>query len=275
MIYVYQDSKNSKCLINNIFTEHKKIICKKKQDNKEILSQVQESGLFVFHADRTFDNLYYENKQLLSNELKKLNIRTVNSQLNNISKRYIQKCCELSNINNVMASRLGDKEEILIVKTDLNSRGIPENKNRETAFEYLVAPRKNIPEQYWADDTFVIEKFIENKNNIFYRVYKIFTKLVISEVTDDNLIKKMPASIKRINYFIDLKDNYTNHIFYEMIHQIDKLSESMFIDFAAFDIVVSDTKEFYIIDVNKTPCWGETQNNDLPIMRFLASCLET
>ena len=275
MIYVYQDSKNSKCLINNIFTEHKKIICKKKQDNKEILSQVQESGLFVFHADRTFDNLYYENKQLLSNELKKLNIRTVNSQLNNISKRYIQKCCELSNINNVMVSRLGDKEEILIVKTDLNSRGIPENKNRETAFEYLVAPRKNIPEQYWADDTFVIEKFIENKNNIFYRVYKIFTKLVISEVTDDNLIKKMPASIKRINYFIDLKDNYTNHIFYDMIHQIDKLSESMFIDFAAFDIVVSDTKEFYIIDVNKTPCWGETQNNDLPIMRFLASCLET
>ena len=45
--------------------------------------------------------------------------------------------------------------------------------------------------------------------------------------------------------------------------------------FQDFDIVVSDTKEFYIIDVNKTPCWGETQNNDLPIMRFLASCLET
>jgi hypothetical protein len=121
---------------------------------------------------------------------------------------------------------------------------------------------------------FVIEKFIENRNNVFYRAYKVFTKLVISKVVDDNLLKKMPIGINRTNYFINLEDSYSNHALHDMIYQIDKLSKHMFIDFGAFDIVVSDANMFYIIDINKTPHWGATRDDDLPIMRFLGSSLE-
>lgn len=270
MIHIYQSHQDNTYLINNIFPEHTKIISQYKQSNKDILSKVQPNGLFIFHIDLTCDESYYQDKQDLIKHLKILNMTMLNQHMNDISKKHIQQCCRDININSVTTTQFEDDEELCIIKSNLNCNGIPEGKN----IIYSVLPKKQITEHEWNNSELVVEKFIQNKRNIFYRIYKSINRLVISEVVDQKLIKKMPRGVKRVNSFVNLREDWSNHKFYKIIKQIRDLSIYMKIDFGTFDVVMSDTQDYYIVDVNKTPYWGEITNIDnIELIHFLSGCL--
>ena len=138
-------------------------------------------------------------------------------------------------------------------------------------FKYIITTKNKICKYdiNLENDSIIIEKFVKNDQDLFYRVYKLFSRLVISEVTDKKRIKKMPIGIHRKNYFVDLTENNAGHKFESIIDQINKLSLSMNIDFAAFDIVMSNDHDFYIIDINNTPYWGTLKIDDYEMMEYL------
>ncbi len=82
-------------------------------------------------------------------------------------------------------------------------------------------------------------------------------RIVVTEVVERSLIKKMHTRERRSNYYFDLNDNALvqgdNLRFADLLSDIQKLCDAYCLDFAAIDVVKSDENKYYIIDVNPTP----------------------
>lgn len=260
------------------------------QNENEIISKViTNAGYFVFHINLTKTHNFIENRANLINILKGKGVKLINAGVLDTSKNWLQIACIENNINSTSAKINGDPDELLIVKTNFNYAGRSENKltskekkilslstkDYPTDLNYTIASRKNLPEDIWENETLVVEKFINNVDNLFYRAHKLFNRIVLTEVTDENLIRKMPDGIKTTNYYFDLKqDNNSNKDykkFENIILQIECICKYGAIDFGAFDVVKSDNSEYFIIDINLTPYWGFSPH---PIMfNFLSEAI--
>jgi hypothetical protein len=273
MLYIYENINHKQSLIHSFKSKKTKIFANLQQNNEEILAQVSEPGYFIFHIDLTKTKNFYVNKQQLVEKLLKLGIKPINGIINNISKSYIQDSCRKLGLNNVTENlKLND---IVIVKSDFNFNNIPETR---LTFEekkqlgvpidikkqdYIITEYKNINFNEITPNS-VVEKYIQNKDNLFYRVYKFYEYYAVSEVKDSNPIKKMPAGINRISYCFDIKNLvHEENRFLSILQQAEKLSTFMHLDYGTFDVVRSDKDEFYIIDVNTTPFWGNDSKHSL------------
>lgn len=281
MLAIYHKFTNQNFLINHLFSCYE-IESSVRETNSNILSKIiNNTKYFIFHITISNTKNYFINKQELLDQLSINNIKLINSNLSDITKRHIQKQCIDLNINNVV-NNIRDTDQV-IIKSNYNFNNINEyrlSKQEKNIlsinldimpFEYIITTKNKICKYdiNLENDSITIEKFIQNDQDLFYRAYKLFNKLVISEVTDKKRIKKMPIGIYRKNYFVDLTEDNAGHKFESIIDQINKLSLSMNIDFAAFDIVMSNDHEFYIIDINNTPHWGILKPDDYEMMEYL------
>lgn len=266
MLYIYDITNHDESLIDFFGKEKIKLKAKVQQDNEEILNTVKKPGYFIFHIDLTNTTKFYTDKQKLIQELLNKNIKPVNGFIEDISKTYIQNCCQILSINNVVSNIKSDED--VIIKSNLNFNNLPEIKlTREEKnklgisiniqiqpykiMKYGDVDRENLPPNS------VIERFIENNENLFYRVYKFYSYYVISEVKDFVKIKKMPAGITRTSYCFNVEEElYKKTRFYPILKQTEKLSTFIHLDYGTFDVVKSDDNQFFIIDVNTTPFWG-------------------
>lgn len=252
-----------------------RIPSKIRQSNQSILDALPaDTNYFLFQVNLTDSNPFFAAKEVLLETLKERNIIPLNGLLSDISKSRLQETCSTIGINTTRAERNGNENDVLIVKTNLNFGGQPElklNGNEMQALNiappsiqidvnYPVLYRKQIPEAIWDNKELVIEKYISNQADIFFRVYKLLNRLVISEVIDHNLIKKMPEGIPRINTYCDATDmsllpepgiKHAN-----LLKDILAFSDAIQLDYGALDVVRSDDGQHYIIDVNPTPYWG-------------------
>jgi len=201
----------------------------------------------------------------------------------------LQGLCKQLGLNNTAAPVEGDENELLIVKTNFNYGGKAEKKllrsearrlnlnslNYNADIMYPVIERNKIKNEDWNNENLVIEKYIANKYDHIYRVYKLLDKIVISEVIENNVIKKLRVVTQRSNYYYDLNNKNVlsgpNLKFNLLLADIICLSEAMHLDFAAIDVVKSDENEYYIIDVNLTPTW--TRGDSPELINFLAEGL--
>lgn len=281
MLAIYNKFTDQNFLITHLFTFYK-INSSIRENNFSILNQIiDNTKYFIFHINISNTKNYFSNKEELLNQLSDSNIKSINSNLSDITKIHIQKQCIDLNINNVVYN-IRDTDQV-IIKSNYNFNNINEyllSKQEKNIlsinldimpFKYIITTKNKISKYdiNLENDSIIIEKFVKNDQDLFYRVYKLFSRLVISEVTDKKRIKKMPIGIHRKNYFVDLTENNAGHKFESIIDQINKLSLSMIIDFAAFDIVMSNDHEFYIIDINNTPYWGILKPDDHEMMEYL------
>lgn len=273
MLYIYDIANHDESLIDFFGTEKIKLKAKVQQDNEEILNTVEKPGYFIFHVDLTNTTKFYTDKQKLIRELLNKNVKPVNGFIEDISKTYIQNCCQFLSINNVVTNIKSDED--VIIKSNLNFNNLPEikltreEKNKlDIPFNIQIQPykimkyadvdRENLPLNS------VIERFIENDENLFYRVYKFYSYYVISEMKDSNKIKKTPEGIKRTSYCFNTEENiYKETRFCSILEQTKKLSAFIHLDYGTFDVVKSNKNQFYIIDVNTTPFWGTGNSSDL------------
>lgn len=271
MLYIYDSLTHNESLIDFFGNKKTKIRAKVQQDNKEILTLVKKPGYFIFHVNLTNTTKFYTDKQKLIHELIKRNVKPVNGFIEDISKTYIQNCCQFLSINNVVTDI--QPNETVIIKSNFNFNNIPETRLTQEeknklgiCFDiqnqpYTIIKYKDVNTKEVLSNS-VIERFIENKENLFYRVYKFFNYYVISEVKDVNKIKKMPSGITRTSYCFNVNENlYKETCFCSILEQTEKLSHFIHLDYGTFDVVKSDNNQFYIIDVNLTPFWG----NDIAI----------
>lgn len=177
----------------------------------------------------------------------------------------------------------------MIVKTVLNFGGRPERALRArygaraarftadltdavpTHHGYRVAPRQALPPGVWDDPGLVVERFIDNTEGIFLRVYVVGPAAVASVVTTPGDIKKLSTGIRRRHnyYFWTVPGGDTVALgpsapaALEALALTRRLAEAMGLDFVGADCVLDDAGHLAVVDLNKTPYWGEPRRSPI------------
>jgi hypothetical protein len=291
IIYIYEMPKRCHYLFSEIFPKALSIHASIGDSYENVLEQVGNAGgWFLFHIDLTNTERFLNKRRLLCSELRKRGIIPLNSSITDISKKTVQKACSILNLNGTLASLSGQSEELLIVKTNRNYGGLMEKTLFESEkrklgiqvnpinlnFAYCVMMRKEIPGEIWNNKDYIIEKYVANKIDIIYRVYKLINQLIVSEVIDHRLIKKVSTGIPRVNYFFNLSDIKTQYSFDGisfdgLIKSITSFCSYFKLDYGSMDVVRNDRGDFYIIDLNVTPSWIDPEYEIIP--KFLSEGL--
>ena len=252
--------------------------------------------LWVFHLNLSDTRKWFPNWLEIVNKLKSLGCRVVNDRVVDIRKSTIQKINCNAGLPNVIANQHDEPSIKVIVKTDYNYGGATEAKLSSTeasklgllaidgaavaAFDdYYVCCVGDISEEIWNDKRIVIERYVNNDDNRFYRFYRCGSRVVLSEVINKEIIKKMNPGLPRRNWYYSVVEetlrlhpssseptHYSLHR--ELLSNATKLCITMGLEFGALDVVVDQEDRPYIIDVNPTPGWGlETHSEILDFLR--------
>jgi hypothetical protein len=241
---------------------------------------------FAFHLCLSQAARLPLNRPMLIDALHKRGIRIINSKVTDVTKRQIQRLLRESGLPHTEAAPKGDPEEMLIIKTNYNYGG--EAERRLSSVErgvlgvseisnvvrnsksYRVVKRREVTADLWCSPGIVIEKFMRNRENVFFRAYVACTHVAISKARDPALIKKMPIGIER-------RTAYCSRIGYELtvvesefsvaprlLHVLGRLIDLFELDFGAIDIALDEaTTDYYVVDVNNTPHWGNGGHKSL------------
>jgi hypothetical protein len=209
-------------------------------------------------------------------------ITVLNARAVDIRKRTMHAQCEARGLPSARTGREGPPDEQVIIKTDLNCGGVPEQRliahglhvqsavplallsRGDTGYpEYPVCRRDEVPEAAWSDPTLVVERFIDNPEGVYFRVYALGRATVVAEAWSDEKIKKLNGPIrKRVNHFFWFEDGTpvplgeANARVTRAATIARQVGAALDVDFHASDCVMSGDGEIVAVDINKTPWWG-------------------
>ncbi len=219
--------------------------------------------------------------------------RVLNLDAVDVRKSTLHTRCSELGVRSARAGRDGPPDERLVVKTTLNYGGLPERALREqwgdraaaftadvgnaitTHLGYVVSTRAQVPVSAWSDPTLVVERFIENPEGLFFRVYVAGPAGVVSLVWVEGDIKKLTTAIRRRhNYFFwTLPSGETATLgpssdrAVRTLMATRRIASALNADFLGADCVMDRDDEIIIVDANKTPYWGEPRRS--PILSHL------
>jgi hypothetical protein len=240
-----------------------------------IVRAVGSSGYFHFHLNCTRTSQFPHQREELLRRVRACGLITINAEATDISKRAVQRACAAAGLNVVTAIRMGDPDERIIVKTDLNFGGDSEWALDEAdrarmnlgagsdimwkPNDYQVLARAEIPDAWWDDETLVQERYIENGDDRWFRVFLLMSHVVVCELTDPSLIKKVGQSeVHRAwKYTFPLPAAGASRGLHDRIAaDVHAFTRQLHIEFGAVDVVVDSSGAPYIIDVNTTPAYN-------------------
>lgn len=241
---------------------------------KAVLLQINLSYSVRFPAQRA---------QLIE-ALQAKGLLVLNQAVGDISKSNLHALLQAHGIASAKADKDGDPDDYLFVKSNLNWGGVAEQrlpKALQKHFpdvaqmrikrhdQYYLRQRKKLTEEEWSDQSIVIEKYIANDENSFYRVYAFGESLVVVKAYTIGLIKKISGDGRDRNFLYSksaINDGCTelpdglNCLLKQFIRHID-------LCFFCLDIV-HDDERYYIIDLNLTP-WSGVQEQSQEAVNFL------
>lgn len=226
----------------------------------------------------------------LTNRFVERGVYVVNGLVQDIRKSTLHAHLEAIGLSSLKAARSGSANEILFVKTDLNYGGElerwlpPENiaaaglepliSTDVGAYHYKTVKRGMLQESIWTDPSIVVEKYVSNHENSFYRVYFSGEQIIIVEAFAPGIIKKLSDDPRDTNFVIDLKSlrSGTDNLPISATLKRDVVTfvENTPVEFGCIDIVHDGHDNYYIVDLNLTPYAGTRMYDD-----FLNSFLRT
>jgi hypothetical protein len=213
----------------------------------------------------------------LTNRFVERGVFVVNGFVQDIRKSTLQKHLETIGLNSVRVTPSGSSHEVLIVKTDLNyggdlERHLPPESIAAAGFEHLISPeikgayyyktvlREMLPAEIWHDPAIMIEKYIDNAENSFYRVYFSGDRVIIVKAFAARIIKKLSNDPRDTNYVTDLEHLKAGTDKLELSGKLKRdlvtFLEQSAVEFGCLDIVHDGNDNHYIIDLNLTPYAG-------------------
>ena len=213
----------------------------------------------------------------LTNRFVERGVFVVNGFVQDIRKSTLQKHLETIGLNSVRVTPSGSSHEVLIVKTDLNyggdlERHLPPESIAAAGFEHLISPeikgayyyktvlREMLPAEIWDDPAIMIEKYIDNAENSFYRVYFSGERVIIVKAFAARIIKKLSNDPRDTNYVTDLEHLKAGKDELELSENLKRdlvtFLEQTAVEFGCLDIVHDGNDNHYIIDLNLTPYAG-------------------
>jgi len=246
-------------------------------------------GAFVFHVNLTDSSRCPADRAALARFLRSRGVRVLNDRVTDISKRHVQSLCATHGLPITRASKSGPPDELLIVKTDRNYGGKPEIELDTAvcaAYEidarevdpapdhgYRVLPRRETEPSVWADRSLLVERFVANPEDLFYRVYFIGRHIAISEGCEHAPVKTIGRAERRrlLLFRGDESEAFGAGAPPDMRRLVDvtvRFIRAASMDFGCLDVVRDADGEFYVIDMNATPHWGaETERRILDFLR--------
>lgn len=224
----------------------------------------------------------------LTNRFIERGVYVVNGLAQDIRKSTLHKHLEAIGLSSLRADRHGAPDEILFVKTDLNYGGELEGwLPRESiiigglehlvsakfgAYHYRTVERGMLQEDQWTDPSLVIEKYVTNSEDSFYRVYFSGKQIIIVKAFAPGNIKKLSNDPRDTNFVTDIehaKDG-TDHpeLSLQLKRDVATFVENTPVEFGCLDIVHDGQDKHYIIDLNLTP-YGGPRKSDSFLANFL------
>jgi len=232
---------------------------------RAVLMQINLSNSVLFPAKRP---------QFIQ-ALKERGIRVLNTEVDDINKRHVHRLLENAGLRSASAKQQGTADQVLFIKSNLNWGGIAEQRLPDSVQQqlriqktatiqswdgYYTIRRKDIDPELWLDNSIVIETYIENPENSFFRVYGFGDAIVIVKAHSDSLIKKISGHPRDKNFTFSKT---------QLLEQKTPLAADLQETVKAFIVhyplsyfcldIVHDTKKHYIIDLNLTPYAGVQQ----------------
>jgi hypothetical protein len=246
---------------------------------EDILAKITaDCRMFVFHLNLTISAGLPLHRRALVERLRQRDIVVLNEAMEDISKRRVQAIAALAGAPSTTATAPGDPDELLIVKTDYNYHGaaecrIPAQRLRQLGYpapddlprpadtQYRIQRRAEIDAPVWSSPHWVVERFVTNRSHQFHRVYVAGDAMIVSRVFDASTFKKMPEGIDRESFYMTVAAPLGAPQVPAEIEACGRLCAEVtrvaHIDYAAYDVVNNDDGEFFLIDINTTPHWGD------------------
>jgi hypothetical protein len=203
-----------------------------------------------------------------------------NGAVDDIRKRSLQALFARLGLPTAAAGREGDPAEQVIVKTNLNSRGIAEwempeveriaiglGPRRRSVLDgletYRVMARADVPLAWWTDDDLAIERYVANDHGRFARAYICGDNYVLCTGRSAATVRRMSDAVDRFDYLLDRATLMDDRLDAALPAGVLApalatlaVTLAMGLDFAAIDLVEDAGGVPYVVDVNLTPYWG-------------------
>lgn len=218
----------------------------------------------------------------LTNRFAERGVYVVNGLVQDIRKSTLHAHLEAIGLPSLKAAPTGSRDEILFVKTDLNyggdlERWLPPESIAAVGLEHLISPdvgayryktveRGMLQEGVWGDSALVVEKYVANDENSFYRVYFSGQQVIIVKAFAPGIIKKLSNDPRDMNYVTDLEALKAGvdelPISAALKRDVTTFVENTPVEFGCIDIVHDGHDRHYVVDLNLTPYAGARAYDD-------------
>jgi hypothetical protein len=228
---------------------------------------------FLFHLNVTYSGLWPLDRSALLQWLESRQARVLNGQLVDISKRQIQRLNRQLGIPSVHVDKSVPPGTLVIIKTNRNYGGGPEQhlseaqrvrlgmtpgKPRITRFDqYEICEAAQVAEADWSDPHLAIERYVRNSRHAYCRCYFSGGRIVLSEAINPRPIQKMLVGLPRSDWCLDAEDIQLAEPLTRLVRNCEMLRRAMGLDFGTMDVMMDDDDVAYVVDVNATPSWGD------------------
>ncbi|MDT4968604.1 MAG: hypothetical protein QOJ64_3341 [Acidobacteriota bacterium] len=201
----------------------------------------------------------------------------VNGLVQDIRKSTLHAHLGTIGLSSLEAGPTGSPDEILFVKTELNYGGeierlLPPENIAAGGLEHLISAdvgpyyyktveRGMVQESLWTDPTTVIEKYVTNAENSFYRAYFSGKQVIIVKAFAPGIIKKLSDDPRDTNFVSDLECLTAGTdelpLSARLKRDVATFVEKTPVEFGCIDIVHDGHDHHYIVDLNLTPYAGK------------------
>jgi hypothetical protein len=215
-------------------------------------------------------------------------VYVVNGLVQDTRKSALHAHLEAIGLSSPKAAPSGSSDEILFIKTDLNyggelERWLPPESIAAGGLEHLISTdfgayhyqtvkRGMLPEGIWTNPAMVIEKYVNNAENSFFRAYFSGKQVIIVKAFAPGIIKKLANDPRDTNFVTDLEHLKTGTdelpISATLKRDVATFVENTPVEFGCIDIVHDGHDNHYIVDLNLTPYAGP-KAHDVFLTNFL------
>lgn len=232
-----------------------------------LCSLAPPSAPVLLHVNLSRPRTVFPDYQRWLAEHEEMGLPVLNGYCISIDKWAVQDACSAAGLPCVRAPRGGDPDEMLIIKTRANHRGLFERElSSDLVGEMLPPPwphpervhrlkRRDLPDAVWEDDRIAVERYISNAQGRFQRAYVAGEYVAVATSFSPRLVKEMDHrnGVELVSTTTasarPLDDRDPLAIAF-------RLAREMRVDFAALDLALDDAGIVYPIDLNTTPWWG-------------------
>jgi hypothetical protein len=290
-LVVYDRSTWQGFLLPTIAPNARRLEARIGEDPPRILRRLGATtpSTFVFHVDLTDSSRCPFGRSRLTNALTLRGWRVLNPAFTDVSKRFVQKVCRRAHLNVTAAGEAGDPNEVVIMKTNRNYGGKPEaalapstRARLRIAAEpvrdspdhgYIVCTRKQVPAAVWKSPAFVVERYVENSRNFFYRAYLLDGHVALSEGEDPALVKTIGRAKRHrlVLFSFSVRRGVMGEVPPDLAGAADAVSRfaaAARMDYGCLDVLWDGAGGFYIVDITTTPHWG--REDEWRILSFMS-----